>query len=151
MRAVIQRVKKASVIVEGEKISEIEKGLLIFLGVTIEDKNQDLDYIFEKTVNLRIFEDENEKMNLSLLDIEGDIMVVSQFTLCADTRKGRRPNFTKAAKPELAKPMYEKFIELLKNEKKIRKVGFGKFGADMKVDLINDGPVTILLDSEKTF
>ncbi len=151
MRAVIQRVSRAGVTVDGEKISGTGKGLLVLLGVAEGDTEKDLKYIYDKTVNLRIFEDGEGKMNLSLLDIKGDITVVSQFTLCGDTRKGRRPNFTGAAKPDTAEPMYEKFIEMAKAEEGIAEVGTGKFGADMKVDLINDGPVTILIDSRKEF
>ncbi|MDO5708307.1 MAG: D-aminoacyl-tRNA deacylase [Andreesenia angusta] len=151
MRAVVQRVNNANVNINGENISDIEKGLLIFLGVADGDTENDLNYIYDKVINLRIFEDENEKMNLSLLDIKGDILIVSQFTLCGDTRKGRRPNFTSAAKPDLANQLYEKFIEKAKSEENINRVGTGKFGANMKIGLVNDGPVTILLDSRKEF
>lgn len=151
MRAVIQRVTRASVEVDKNIIGEIEKGLLVFLGVGHEDDEKDIDYLVEKIVNLRIFEDENEKMNLSLRDIEGDILVISQFTLQGDVRKGRRPNFSGAAKPILAEPLYLKFIEKCKTYEELRRIEMGAFGADMKIDLLNDGPVTILLDSKKEF
>ncbi|CEQ11021.1 D-tyrosyl-tRNA(Tyr) deacylase [[Clostridium] sordellii] len=149
MRAVVQRVASSKVIVDESTIGEINKGLLILLGVTHEDTSKDVDYLLDKIVNLRIFEDENDKMNLSLKDINGELLVVSQFTLYGDCRKGRRPNFTNAAKPDLATSLYEEFIDKAKKEG--IKVGTGKFGAHMMVDLVNDGPVTILIDSEKTF
>ncbi|MFR3568952.1 MAG: D-aminoacyl-tRNA deacylase [Paraclostridium sordellii] len=149
MRAVVQRVVSSKVIVDESTIGEINKGLLILLGVTHEDTSKDVDYLLDKIVNLRIFEDENDKMNLSLKDVNGELLVVSQFTLYGDCRKGRRPNFTNAAKPDLATSLYEEFIDKAKKEG--IKVGTGKFGAHMMVDLVNDGPVTILIDSEKTF
>ncbi|CEK39391.1 D-aminoacyl-tRNA deacylase [Paraclostridium sordellii] len=149
MRAVVQRVASSKVIVDESTIGEINKGLLILLGVTHEDTSKDVDYLLDKIVNLRIFEDENDKMNLSLKDVNGELLVVSQFTLYGDCRKGRRPNFTNAAKPDLATSLYEEFIDKAKKEG--IKVGAGKFGAHMMVDLVNDGPVTILIDSEKTF
>lgn len=149
MRAVIQRVNHASVSVEGEIVGEINKGLLILLGVHKNDTEEDLDYIYRKVKGLRIFEDEDGLMNLSLEDIEGELLVVSQFTLYGDARKGRRPSFTESARPELAEPMYEKFIELAKRDN--IKCSTGKFGAHMDVQLLNDGPVTILLDSFKEF
>ncbi len=149
MRAVIQRVESASVEVDEKVVGEIGKGLLIFLGITHEDSNNDIDYLVDKISNLRIFEDEDQKMNLSLLDIEGEVLLVSQFTLYADCRKGRRPSYDKAAKPECAEKIYEEFIEKLKA--KVTKVKTGIFGANMKVNLVNSGPVTILLDSLKTF
>lgn len=149
MRAVVQRVASSKVIVDESTIGEINKGLLILLGVTHEDTSKDVDYLLDKIVNLRIFEDENDKMNLSLKDVNGELLVVSQFTLYGDCRKGRRPNFTNAAKPDLATSLYEEFID--KTKKEGIKVGTGKFGAHMMVDLVNDGPVTILIDSEKTF
>lgn len=149
MRAVVQRVASSKVIVNESTIGEINKGLLILLGVTHEDTSKDVDYLLDKIVNLRIFEDENDKMNLSLKDVNGELLVVSQFTLYGDCRKGRRPNFTNAAKPDLATSLYEEFIDKAKKEG--IKVGTGKFGAHMMVDLVNDGPVTILIDSEKTF
>ncbi|MBP3930769.1 MAG: D-tyrosyl-tRNA(Tyr) deacylase [Peptostreptococcaceae bacterium] len=149
MRAVVQRVASSRVSVDENITGEIERGLLVLLGVTHEDSSADVDYLLEKIVNLRIFEDENEKMNLSLKDINGELLVVSQFTLYGDCRKGRRPNFTNAAKPDLANELYEEFIE--KASKQNIKVGTGKFGANMMVELTNEGPVTILIDSERTF
>lgn len=151
MRAVIQRVNKSSVDVDEETIGQIDKGLLVFLGVGHEDEKADVDYLCDKIVNLRIFENQDQKMNLSLRDIEGEILVISQFTLQGDIRKGRRPNFGGAAKPDLAKPLYLDFIERCKQYEEIKKVQAGKFGADMKVDIQNDGPVTILIDSKKEF
>lgn len=149
MRAVVQRVSQANVKVDEEVIGEIGKGLLVLLGVGKEDSNEDIDYLSKKILNLRIFEDENEKMNLSLLDIEGELLVVSQFTLYGDVRKGRRPSFTDSASPDEANKMYEQFISKCKDQGIV--VEKGSFGADMDVSLINDGPVTILLDSKKTF
>jgi D-tyrosyl-tRNA(Tyr) deacylase len=154
LRAVVQRVKKASVKIQntsdGDYINgEIDKGLLIFLGITHEDNDKDLDYIADKISGLRIFEDEQGKMNLSINDIKGEILLISQFTLYGDCRKGRRPGFTDAARPEIAIPLYEKMIDTLKL--KGIKVEVGIFGADMLVDIQNDGPVTILLDSSKLF
>ena len=149
MRAVVQRVASSRVSVDENITGEIERGLLVLLGVTHEDSSADVDYLLEKIVNLRIFEDENEKMNLSLKDINGELLVISQFTLYGDCRKGRRPNFTNAAKPDLANELYEEFIE--KASKQNIKVGTGKFGANMMVELTNEGPVTILIDSERTF
>ena len=154
MRAVVQRVKKASVKIQntsdGDYINgEIDKGLLVFLGITHEDNDKDLDYIADKISGLRIFEDEQGKMNLSINDIKGEILLISQFTLYGDCRKGRRPGFTDAARPEIAIPLYEKMIDTLKL--KGIKVEVGIFGADMIVDIQNDGPVTILLDSSKLF
>lgn len=149
MRAVIQRVKSASVKVDGELVSEIGTGLLIFLGVAHNDTESELEYIANKVANLRIFEDIDGKMNLSLLDTGGSALVVSQFTLYGDCRKGRRPSFINAARPEVANDLYEQFISLL-NELNIPTVG-GTFQAMMDVQLVNDGPVTILLDSDKQF
>ena len=153
MRAVVQRVSSSKVTVDGQVTGEINKGLLVLLGVTHEDTSKDVDYIIDKTLNLRIFEDENEKMNLSLKDIGGELLVVSQFTLYGDCRKGRRPNFMNALGGSEAEVLYNKFI-IMENEK-IKKqginVGTGQFGAHMMVDLTNDGPVTILLDSSKSF
>lgn len=148
MRALIQRVSSAAVRVDGSVTGEIGRGFLILLGVTHDDTRQDATMLAKKTAALRVFEDEEEKMNLSLTDIGGDALVVSQFTLYADCRRGRRPSFVKAARPEQARPLYEAFMEELK-ELKIEKVEAGIFGADMKVSLVNDGPVTILLDSEE--
>lgn len=146
MRALIQRVKKGAVYVDDRKLGEIGKGFVILLGVGREDEAEDLDYLVDKIVNLRVFSDENGKMNLSLLDIGGEALVVSQFTLYADCRRGRRPSFTRAAPPEKGKEMYEAFIERIR-EKGV-KVETGEFGAMMLVEIHNDGPVTILLDSE---
>lgn len=149
MRAVLQRVSHASVAVDGEIKGKIGKGLLVFLAVCDEDTENDLIYLADKITGLRIFEDENEKMNLSLEDIKGEILIISQFTLYGDCRKGKRPSFTSAGKPDYAEKMYEKFIEYVK-EKGLQTQN-GVFGADMKVELLNDGPVTILLDSKKLF
>jgi len=149
MRAVVQRVSKAMVEVEGEIISSINKGILVFLGVGEEDTIDDAKYMAEKVTNLRIFEDENGKMNLSVLDVDGEILVVSQFTLYGDVRKGKRPSFTMAAGHEKAVNLYEEFVKLCRE--KTEKVTTGQFQAHMIVKLENDGPVTILLDSKKTF
>ncbi|QEK12073.1 D-tyrosyl-tRNA(Tyr) deacylase [Crassaminicella thermophila] len=149
MRAVIQRVKNASVSVDNNITGKINKGLLVLLGVEEEDGEKDLNYLAEKIVNLRIFEDENDKMNLSLLDIGGEMLVVSQFTLLGDCRKGRRPNFMNAAKPEKANDLYVKFVQKCKIYG--IKVETGVFQAHMEVNLCNDGPVTILIDSKKIF
>ncbi|WP_101773077.1 D-aminoacyl-tRNA deacylase [Peptostreptococcus faecalis] len=149
MRAVIQKVKSSSVSVDNKIIGKINKGFMILLGVENGDSAKEVDYMLEKIVNLRIFEDENEKMNLSLKDVSGELLVVSQFTLLGDCRKGRRPSFTDAARPEIAEQLYLDFVE------KSRLMGIttetGKFGAHMEVELINDGPVTIMLDSNKKF
>ena len=149
MRAVVQRVSSSKVTVDGEVIGNINKGLLVLLGVTHEDTSKDVDYIIDKVLNLRIFEDENEKMNLSLKDVEGELLVVSQFTLYGDCRKGRRPSFSSAARPEVATKLYEEFIEKITKEGIVTQTG--QFGAHMMVDLTNDGPVTILLESNRTF
>lgn len=149
MRVVLQRVKYASVKVDGETVGSIGKGLLVFLGVCDDDTDADITYMADKISGLRIFEDEDEKMNLSVEDIGGEILVVSQFTLYGDCRKGKRPSFTSAGKPDYANMMYEKFIKVL-NEKGFN-TQHGVFGADMKVELLNDGPVTLLLDSKKLF
>lgn len=149
MRSVIQRVTRASVEVQGETLGKIGKGLLVLLGVSDDDTDTDLEYMAEKISGLRIFEDEDEKMNLSIADIGGEFLVVSQFTLYGDCRKGKRPSFTAAGRPDYANEMYEKFVSVLR--KKGFSVQTGKFGADMKVELVNDGPVTLLIDSKKTF
>ncbi len=149
MRAVIQRVSRAKVSVEGEITGEIGKGILILLGVSREDSRKEAVYLLEKTLNLRIFEDADEKMNLSLLDISGELLVVSQFTLYGDARRGRRPSFIEAAAPEKANELYEFFVS--EARKQVAKVGTGRFQAMMDVELVNDGPVTILLDSDKNF
>lgn len=147
MRAVIQRVNNASVSVDGEMVGSIQKGLLIFLGIGSGDTQKDLEYIADKTVGLRIFSDADDKMNLSVTDIDGEILIVSQFTLYGDCRKGRRPNFTASMPPKEAERMYEAFIDNIKNRG--INVASGVFGADMQVTISNDGPVTILLDSSK--
>ncbi|MBE9546270.1 MAG: D-tyrosyl-tRNA(Tyr) deacylase [Proteobacteria bacterium] len=147
MRAVIQRVDSAKVSVDGQEISSIGRGILILLGAEKGDSEKDADYLLDKIANLRIFEDTEGKMNLSLLDISGSMLVVSQFTLLADCRKGRRPSFGDAAEPELANELYEYFTKEADN--KVSAVKAGKFQAMMKVELINDGPVTILLDSRQ--
>ncbi|MGY8908898.1 MAG: D-aminoacyl-tRNA deacylase [Flavobacteriales bacterium] len=147
MKIVIQRVSKASVTINQKKVAEIKVGLLVLVGIVDEDTQEDIDYLIRKTANLRIFNDENEVMNLSLKDINGDVIVVSQFTLHAATKKGNRPSYIKAAKPAMAIPLYENFVSSL--EKEIdKKVQTGEFGADMKVELVNDGPVTIIIDSK---
>lgn len=145
MRGVVQRVTKASVTVDGKIIGKIDKGLLVLLGVTHNDSEKEVKWLSKKIKDLRIFEDEDGKMNLGLEDIKGDILVVSQFTLYGDCIKGRRPSFIEAAKPEMANKLYEKFIEELKNYN--IKVETGEFGADMKVELLNDGPVTLVIDT----
>lgn len=147
MRAVVQRVSKASVTVEGEIISKIGLGLLVLLGVENEDAKADLEWLSRKIVNLRIFNDEEGVMNKSLIEVKGDAIVVSQFTLHASTKKGNRPSYLKAAKPEIAIPIYENFVERLEIDLG-KKVGTGVFGADMKVELLNDGPVTITIDTK---
>ena len=147
MRTVIQRVTNASVTVESKVVSEIQKGLLVFVGIEEADTQEDLDWLVTKITQLRIFNDENEVMNLSVQDIDGDVLVVSQFTLHAATKKGNRPSYIKAAKPDFAIPMYERFVKTLES-KLGKKVPTGIFGADMKVLLLNDGPVTIQMDSK---
>ncbi|MDT0649824.1 D-aminoacyl-tRNA deacylase [Autumnicola edwardsiae] len=146
MRVVLQRVSEASVTINHRVNAVIKQGLVILLGIEDEDTSEDIEWLCNKIVKMRIFNDEDEVMNLSLLDIDGDAIVVSQFTLHASTKKGNRPSYIKAAKPEVAVPLYEKFIEVL-SEKLDKIVGTGEFGADMKVALVNDGPVTILMDS----
>ncbi len=148
MRAVVQRVTESSCIVDGTVIGEIGKGFTVLLGVEEGDSDSDKDYIIDKLINLRIFEDENEKMNLSIKDVDGSILLISQFTLLGDSRKGRRPSFFKAAKPEIANKIYEEMINRLREDLNVET---GVFGADMKVHIVNDGPVTILLDSRKAF
>ncbi|MBQ3601176.1 MAG: D-tyrosyl-tRNA(Tyr) deacylase [Lachnospiraceae bacterium] len=146
MRFVIQRVSKASVTVENEIVGNIEKGLLVLIGIEDSDSEEIADKLVKKVINLRIFEDENGKTNLSLKDIEGSLLLVSQFTLYADCKKGNRPSFTKAGKPDFAKSMYEYIIEKCKED--VPNVQTGIFGAEMQVALENQGPFTILLDSE---
>lgn len=147
MRAVIQRVSQASVTVEHEVISKINSGLLILLGIEDTDEQQDIEWLSRKIVNLRIFNDHEGVMNKSLLEIKGNAIVVSQFTLHASTKKGNRPSYLKAAKPDFAVSLYEKFVQQFEIDLD-KKVGTGVFGADMKVDLLNDGPVTIVIDTK---
>lgn len=147
MRVVIQRVSEASVTIDGVKNAEIEQGFLILLGIEDEDNSDDVAWLCKKIVNMRIFNDSNGVMNDSLLDVQGDALVVSQFTLHASTKKGNRPGYIKAAKPDVAIPLYEKFVEQLEANLG-KKVGTGIFGADMKVSLLNDGPVTVIMDSK---
>ena len=149
MRAVVQRVTSSKVLVGDETVGNINRWLLVLLGVTHDDTSKDVDYMVDKIVNLRIFEDENDKMNLSVRDIEGDLLVVSKFTLYGDCRKGKRPSFTDAAKPELANKLYEEFVEIAKQHE--LRVQTGRFQAHMLVDIANDGPVTMLIDSKKNF
>lgn len=144
MKLVIQRVNNAKVDVDNKTIGQIEKGFLVLIGVGPEDTKEIADFLVEKLCNLRIFEDENQKMNLSIKDIDGELLIVSQFTLYADCKNGNRPSFAGAAEPEKANALYEYFIEKCKD--KVKKVEHGKFGADMKVSLLNDGPVTIILE-----
>lgn len=147
MKAVIQRVINSSVAIDGKVVGAVEKGYMILLGVEQGDTKADADKLIKKIPVLRIFEDENGKMNLSCLDINGEILVISQFTLCADCSHGRRPSFTNSAPPDIANELYEYFVDELKKSG-VSKVETGEFGADMKVSLINDGPVTIILDSK---
>lgn len=147
MKVVIQRVLKASVTIEGKKVASIGNGLLILLGIVAEDTQEDINWLSNKIVNLRIFGDDNDVMNLSLLDKSGDVIVVSQFTLHASTKKGNRPSYIKAAKPDVAIPMYQAFIKQMESDLG-KQIQTGEFGADMKVELLNDGPVTIIIDSK---
>ncbi len=147
MRVIIQRVKEAKVLVENNIVGEIDKGLMVLLGVTHGDTEKDVDYLVKKVTKLRIFNDEKGKMNLSLKDIEGELLVVSQFTLYGNCEKGLRPSFTDAAKADVANDLYKKFIKLAKEDG--FRVEEGSFGAHMEVDFINDGPVTLILDSPK--
>ncbi len=146
MRVVIQRVKESKVKVNEKIIGSIRNGLLILLGIEESDAMDDIDWLSNKILNMRVFSDKNGLMNLSVLDIKGELLIVSQFTLHASTKKGNRPSFIKAAKPDIAIPLYEKFITKIKEYN--LKVETGEFGADMKVSLINDGPVTIIIDSK---
>ena len=147
MRAVIQKVLQASVNVEEKQVSSIGKGLLVLLGIEDADTDEDIDWLVKKMLQLRIFDDESGVMNLSVQDVGGDVIIVSQFTLYASTKKGNRPSYIRASKPDIAIPMYEKFIQ--KTEEVLgEKVGTGVFGAMMKVELINDGPVTIIIDTK---
>jgi len=147
MRIVIQRVREASVKINDEIVGEIQQGLLVLLGIEHVDSELDADYLIQKLIHLRIFGDEEGKMNLSVSDISGDLLIVSQFTLFADTKKGNRPSFIRSAKPEQARPLYEYFLSQLKKSFS-GKIEKGVFGGDMQVELINDGPVTIIMDSK---
>jgi D-tyrosyl-tRNA(Tyr) deacylase len=149
MRCVVQRVDRTHVSVKDQIISSIEKGIFVLLGIEKEDSRSDADYLLEKVINLRIFEDSEGKMNLSLLDVSGQMIVVSQFTLLGDCRKGRRPSYIRAEEPMAAKNLYEYFVS--KAREKLNRVGAGEFQAMMKIELVNDGPVTLLLDSRKEF
>lgn len=147
MRFVIQRVSEASVSIDGSVYSQIQKGFLVLVGVEEADTKEDADWLCQKLIGMRIFSDEDDKMNLSLQDINGDVLLVSQFTLFASTKKGNRPSFIKSAKPDIAIPLYEYCIQQL-TQLLGKPIKTGKFGADMKVSLVNDGPVTILIDSK---
>jgi D-tyrosyl-tRNA(Tyr) deacylase len=147
MRIILQRVKEASVTIEEKINAQIGQGLLLLVGIEKEDLQEDIDWLCKKVLDLRIFSDDEGKMNRSVRDVEGDIIIVSQFTLHANIKKGTRPSFIKAARPEIAIPLYENFVQTVENSLG-KKVGTGEFGADMKVALVNDGPVTIILDSK---
>lgn len=147
MRVVLQRVSSASVVVDNNKVADIQKGLLIFVGIEDADNQEDIDWLVGKIIKIRIFNDENDVMNCSVQDINGDIIVVSQFTLHASTKKGNRPSYLKASKPDVAIPLYENFVVTLQREFE-NKIQTGIFGADMKISLLNDGPVTIMMDSK---
>lgn len=146
MRVVVQRAKKAKVIVEGEVVGSIDKGLMLLVGITHEDTLKDLEYCAKKVANLRIFEDEDGKMNLSVKEIQGAILSISQFTLYGETRKGNRPSFIEAARPEIAKPLYDQFNDILRNTYQLS-VETGIFGAMMDVEFTNDGPTTLIIES----
>ena len=147
MKAVIQRVSKASVTIEGDLVANINSGLLILLGIVEQDTQDDIDWLVNKISNCRIFNDDNQVMNKSLIEINGEALVVSQFTLHASTKKGNRPSYIKAAKPDIAIPLYEAFVKQIQSVLS-KTVQTGQFGADMKVELLNDGPVTIIMDSK---
>lgn len=149
LRAVVQRVSSSSVKVNGEVVGAINKGFNVLIGISKDDTIEDLKYIKDKIMNLRVFEDENEKLNLSIKDVSGELLIISQFTLYGDCRKGRRPNFMEALGGDEAKKLYEEFLKLFEDED--IKVETGIFGADMKVSIENDGPVTLLLESKKNF
>lgn len=149
MRAVVQRVSYGKVTVEGETTGEIQKGIVVLLGVCHDDTDADIKYLAEKIINLRIFEDGNGKMNISLKDVEGQMLIISQFTLYGDCRRGKRPSYDKAARPEAAEGMYERFVDVCRGYG--IKIETGRFQAMMSVEICNEGPVTILLDSRKEF
>ncbi|WP_422105914.1 D-aminoacyl-tRNA deacylase [Winogradskyella sp.] len=148
MKVVVQRVSEASVVIDKKKVASIKNGLLVLLGIINEDTHEDIEWLCKKIINLRIFPDENNIMNTSLLDAKGELILVSQFTLHASTKKGNRPSYIKAAKPDVAIPLYEMFKEKLQSHLS-QPIQTGQFGADMKVQLINDGPVTIIIDSKQ--
>jgi len=148
MKAVIQRVSKASVTIDGVKVASINDGLLVLLGIISDDTQEDISWLSNKITNLRIFGDHDGVMNKSIIDINGDAIVVSQFTLHANTKKGNRPSYIKAAKPDIAIPLYEQFVLQLENDLE-KEVQTGEFGADMKIELLNDGPVTIIIDTKQ--
>lgn len=147
MKVIIQRVSSASVTIDSKIVADIQKGLLVLVGIEDADTQEDIEWLTGKITQLRIFGDENDVMNLSVQDVDGDIIVVSQFTLHASTKKGNRPSYIKASKPDIAIPIYENFVKSLES-KLLKKVQTGVFGADMKVSLLNDGPVTIIIDSK---
>ncbi len=147
MKVIIQRISHASVTIEGSKVADIQKGLLVLVGIEDLDTQEDINWLTSKIANLRIFDDANHVMNLSLKDVDGEIIIISQFTLQASTKKGNRPSYLKAAKPEIAIPLYESFIVQMETELG-KKAQTGQFGADMKVELLNNGPVTIIIDSK---
>mgnify|MGYP000916663579 CR=1 FL=1 len=149
MRAVVQRVKFSKVVVDGKVIGEISNGFNVLLGISREDTLEDVKYMKDKIINLRVFEDEQGKLNKSLMDVDGELLIVSQFTLYGDCRKGRRPSFIEALGGEAANNLYEEFVKLCKQD--IKKVETGEFGAEMMVSIENDGPVTLLIDSKKNF
>lgn len=148
MRVVIQRVKHSSVTIDGVVKSAIGKGLMVLVGICEEDNQEDIDYLVKKIINLRVFDDSKGVMNLSIQDIKGEILLISQFTLMASTKKGNRPSYIRAARPDISIPLYESLIQSLEAALG-QKIGTGEFGADMKVDLLNDGPVTIIIDSKQ--
>ena len=150
MKTILQRVEYASVLVNGKAVSKISNGILILLGITNEDTKEDIVWLSKKITNLRIFDDENSVMNKSLIDINGDAIIVSQFTLMASTKKGNRPSYIKAAKPEIAIPIYNDFVQQFEIDLG-KKVGTGIFGAEMKIELLNDGPVTIIIDTKNKY
>jgi D-tyrosyl-tRNA(Tyr) deacylase len=148
MKVVIQRVSDASVTIDNKEVAKIDRGILVFVGTEDADQLEDIHWLTSKISNLRIFEDDNNVMNLSLKDIDGEMIIVSQFTLHAATKKGNRPSYSKASKPDVARPLYDAFVQQMEVELG-KKVPTGQFGADMKVSLINDGPVTIIIDTKK--
>lgn len=147
MRIIVQRVSEASVRIDGKIVGSIAQGMMVLLGVETTDSQSDADYLIQKLLSLRIFNDSDGKMNLSIQDVSGELLIISQFTLHASTKKGNRPSYIRAARPEQAIPLYQYFIEQAQNKMKT-KIQTGEFGADMKVSLVNDGPVTIILDSQ---